>query len=148
MPDWLSDLGNIGSIASIVGLFITIWLLIEARKIRDSFMRRARLPEINRDLTKCSSTLSRELKNWKNDKHPSIETLSTIKALLENIEPKLPIEEKRKVGIYLAALTPKKHFFSKQSLSEISEEAAWQRYTELSGLITALKQLDKDSKWN
>ncbi len=148
MPEWLTDLNKIGSISSILGLVVTIFLFIEARKIRNSFLRRARLPEINKELVKVTSNVSEQLKNWDAEKTPALEAFSNVKALLENIKPKLPSEEKRKVGDYLNRLQPKKYLFIKTSISELSEDAAWELYTELSGLVTSLQQLAKDSKWD
>lgn len=148
MPDWLTDLNKIGSISSMIGLVVTIFLFMEARKIRNSFLRRARLPEINRELAKVTSKVSDQLKNWDADKTPALETFSNIKALLENIKPKLPSEEGRKVSDYLNRLQPKKYLFIKTSISELGEDAAWELYTELSGLVTSLQQLAKDSKWD
>lgn len=148
MPDWLADINNIGSISSMIGLIVTIFLFLEARKIKNSFLRRARLPEVNRDLAKAASQLSENLKKWEVNKTPSLKTFSTIKALLENIKPKLPPEEKKKVDDYLSRLHPKKYWLINDSLSELSEDDAWQRYTDLSGIVTALQQLAKDSKWD
>lgn len=148
MPEWLTDLNKLGSLSSILGLIVTLFLLYEARKIRNSFLRRARLPEVNRELSKSTSQLSEKLKSWSSDKNPSLETFSTIKALLENIREKLPSEEKRKVDEYLSSLHPKKWWFINSPLSELTEDEAWNRYTALSGLVTSLQQLAKDSKWD
>lgn len=148
MPEWLTDLNKLGSLSSILGLIVTFFLLYEARKIRNSFLRRARLPEVNRELSKSTSLLSENLKGWSSDKNPSLETFSTIKALLENIREKLPTDEKRKVDEYLSNLHPKKLWIINSPLSELTEDEAWNRYTELSGLVTSLQQLAKDSKWD
>lgn len=148
MPDWLTDLNKIGSISSMIGFIVTVFLFIEARKIRDSFLRRARLPEINKELTKATSKVSDQLKNWDDDKTPALEEFSKVKALLENIKPKLPSEERKKVNDYICRLQPKKYLIIKTSISELSEDAAWELYTELSGLVTSLQQLAKDSKWD
>lgn len=148
MPDWLTDLNKIGSISSMIGLIVTIFLFMEARKIRNSFLRRARLPEINRELAKVTSKVSDQLKNWDADKTPALEAFSNVKALLENIKPKLPSEERNKVADYLNRLQPKKYLIIKTSISELGEDAAWELYTELSGLVTSLQQLVKDSKWD
>ncbi len=148
MPDWLTDINKIGSISSIVGLIVTVFLFAEARRIKNSFLRRARLPEVNRELIKLSSNLSDRLKDWENSKTLAIETFSQIKALLENIKPKLPSEEKKKVAEYLQQLHPKKYFIYDSSLSDLTEDDGWDRYTELSGLVTTLQQLAKDSRWD
>ncbi|WP_038912772.1 hypothetical protein [Dickeya zeae] len=148
MSDWLTDINKLGSISSIAGLIVTVFLFLEARKIRNSFLRRARLPEVNKELAKVTSEISESLKKWDADKKPALETFSKVKALLENISPKLPSDEKRKVENYLNRLQPKKYFIIKRSISELNEDSAWELYTELSGLITSLQQLAKDSKWD
>lgn len=148
MPDWLTDINKLGSISSIIGLIVTVFLFLEARKIRNSFLRRARLPEVNKELAKVTSEVAESLKKWDSDKTPVLETFSKVKALLENISPKLPSDEKRKVENYLNRLQPKKYFIIKSSISELNEDSAWELYTELSGLVTSLQQLAKDSKWD
>jgi hypothetical protein len=148
MPEWLTDLNKIGSISSIIGLIVTIFLFVEARKIRDSFLRKARLPEINKELLKVFSKVSGQLNNWGTDRNPALEAFSNVKALLENIKPKLPSKERKKVGDYLNQLQPKKYLFIRSSISELDKDAAWELYTELSGLMTTLQQLAKDSKWD
>ena len=148
MPDWLTDINKLGSISSILGLVVTLFLFIEARKIRNSFLRRARLPEVNRELAKLTSKISDDLKKWESDKNPALETFSNVKALLENIRPKLPSEEKRKVASYLSRLQPKRYLVVRSSISKLNENNAWELYTELSGLVISLQQLAKDSKWD
>ncbi len=148
MPDWFAHLNNIGSISSIIGLLVTIFLFLEAKKIRNSFIRKARLPEVNNDLVKSTSQLVENLRKWDDDKNPSIEIFSRVRALLENIKEKLPPEEKKKVKVYLQKLYPKKYYFINGPLSDLSVDEAWDRYTELSGLITTLQQSAKDSKWD
>tara|TARA_R110001583_G_scaffold195126_1_gene369548 strand:- start:1642 stop:2088 length:447 start_codon:yes stop_codon:yes gene_type:complete len=148
MPDWLTDINKLGSISSIAGLIVTIFLFLEARKIRNSFLRKARLPEVTKELVKVTSEIAESLKKWDTDKTPALETFSKVKALLENIRPKLPSDEKRKVENYLNRLQQKKYFIIKISISELNEDSAWELYTELSGLVTSLQQLAKDSKWD
>ncbi|MFH2134634.1 MAG: hypothetical protein ABII81_05575 [Pseudomonadota bacterium] len=148
MPEWLTDINKLGSISSIVGLVVTVFLFMEARTIRISFLRRARLPEINRELVKATSQVSLHLKAWDKDKKSALESLSNVKALLENIKPKLPASERKKVVAYLSRLQPRKFIVMKRSMAELSEDSAWELYTELSGLVTSLEQLAKDSKWD
>lgn len=57
MPEWLQNINTFGSAASIIGLIVTIFLFVEARSIRKSFLRRARLPELNKDLAKAASKI-------------------------------------------------------------------------------------------
>lgn len=145
LPTWLQDLGTI---SSVFGLFVTIFLLLEARKIRNSFLRRARLPEITKELSKTSSLLSSHLKKWDQEKILAIEQFAIIKGLLENLLSKLPDEEKRIVKNYTKKLVVSKSFWRRADLSGITENGAWDLYAEFSTVVTRLEQLNKDIKWD
>jgi hypothetical protein len=148
MPSWITDINFIASICSIVGLAVTIFLYFEARAIRQSFLRRARLPEVNKELTKINSQISSQLKHWLTDKAPALESFSRAKAILENTKPKLPSDQKNKVQGIIKKLSPRKCYIFNGSLSDLTEQLAWDIYTELSGVIMHLDQLSKDSKWD
>lgn len=145
MPQWLTD---IASFSSILGLVISVFVLIEAKKIRKSFLRRARLPEIMKELTEANNGLSKHLKNWNDGKRFGIEQLSIAKGLLENLEEKLPDKERKKVRIFCRKLETKKFLFFTIPITNVDEDQAWELYTQLTGLITSLEQLSKDSKWD
>lgn len=87
------------TLLTIIGFMLTIWLLYEAQHIRNSFLRRARLPQITKELQLVSKKLSGNLKGWDLEKADAINQLSVGKALLENLIPKLPDQEKRSVKI-------------------------------------------------
>lgn len=145
LPQWVSDAGTIGSL---IGLIISIILLLEARKIRQSFLRRARLQPITRELKKATSEIAKTMKNWPKDKTPALEQFAIVKGLLENIRPKLPNEEKQNINHVLSKLQPKKFLLFQSTLSELSEDTAWDIYTDLNTIVTSLDQLAKDSKWD
>lgn len=148
MPEWLSDINTFGSVASIIGLIVAIFLFIEARSIRKSFLRRARLPELNKDLAKAASEISVHIKIWESNKEPALEKFSHAKALLENIRKKLPEDERRMVEKYLTQLQPKRLWFKKREISDLDRDEAFQLYSELNGLVTSLRELAKDNTWN
>lgn len=137
-----------GSIASIFGLFVTCFLLWEARKIRTSFLRRARLPEIIKDLSVANSKISKHLKSWDEESREGTHQLLIAKELIASLKPKLPDVEKKKCSAYIQKLTPKKWFFFYADDLKINEKKAWDLYSNLSGLITTLEQLQKDSRWD
>lgn len=148
MPEWLSDINNLGSAASIIGLIVTIFIFIEARSIRKSFLRKARLPELNKDLAKAASEISVHIKTWESNKEPALEKFSHAKALLENIRKKLPENERRIVERYLTRFRPKRFLFKKREISDLNRDEAFQLYSELNGLVTSLRELAKDNAWN
>jgi hypothetical protein len=148
MPEWLPNINTIGSAASIIGLIVTTFLFIEARGIRNSFLRRARLPELNKDLAKATSDISIHIKTWESNKEPTLEKFSHAKALLENIKKKLPEDERRMVEKYLNQLQPKRFLLKKKEISDLNRDEAFQLYSELLGLVTCLRELAKDNAWN
>lgn len=148
MPEWLSNINTVGSVASILGLVVTIFLFIEARSIQKSFLRRARLPELNKDLAKATSEISVHIKSWESNKEPVLERFSQVKALLENIKKKLPEDERKMVEKYLIKLRPKRFLLQNREISELNREKAFQLYSELNGLLTSLRELAKDNTWN
>lgn len=145
IPQWMID---ISTVSSIIGLIVTIFLFFEARTIRKSFLRRARLPAITKDLSKATSDISSSLKSWSTDKKPTLEMFATVRGLLENIKAKLPNEEQKNINGFLRKLQPRKYMVLKSSLSEITEDKAWNLYADLNTVVTRLQQLVKDSKWD
>ncbi|EOW0798934.1 hypothetical protein ACN2LU_004500, partial [Vibrio vulnificus] len=144
-PQWFVD---IATFTTVIGFFLTLWLLYEARHIRNSFLRRARLPQVTKELKAVSKTLSSHLKSWGTQKEDARNQLSISRALLENLIPKLPNEEQKKCKAFVKQLKPRKWLIIKDSLSSVDEDQAWELYTELSAITTMLIQLEKDSKWD
>lgn len=139
---------DIASISSILGLVVTLFILTEARKIRKSFLRRARIPEITKELNVKSKNISKGLKSWDTEKNTVNEQYSVVRGLLENISKKLPEDEKLQVEIYINSLKTRKYLFLMENLVIEDEDQAWKLYAELSRIITRLEQLQKDSKWD
>ena len=144
-PQWFVD---IATFTTVIGFFLTLWLLYQARHIRNSFLRRARLPQVTKELKAVSKTLSSHLKSWGTQKEDARNQLSISRALLENLIPKLPNEEQKKCKAFVKQLKPRKWLIIKDSLSSVDEDQAWELYTELSAITTMLIQLEKDSKWD
>jgi len=147
LPQWILDSATISSIA---GIFVTIFLFVEARKIRKSFLRRARLPIIAKDLSKITSDIASRLKNWSDSRKSVVEKFATVKGLLENLKAKLPSEEQKPIREFLERLQPKKYLVFKSHLSELSKDKdkAWKLYIDLNTIVIRLEQLVKDSKWD
>ena len=141
-------MGNLGSLSSILGLLATIFLIFEAKKLRSSFLRRARLPQITEELSIATSELSENLKFWRQNSAPALHTFSKIEGLLGNIRTKLPGKEKKLVDEFLTLLHPKKYLVLTQPLSQLTDDEAWDRYTKLNSLVTTFEQLTKDMKWD
>ena len=140
LPNWLQDFETI---LSIVGFIITAFLLFEVKKIRSSFLRRARIPEMIDELKSTSQIMSKNINNWNKQKRSFIEQALIAKGILENLKEKLVNSEKKKVNIFLSKLKPKKLLIISISLNHLTEDEAWEMYAEFSALITSLVQHDK-----
>lgn len=145
IPPWVND---IASICSIIGLCISIYLLFAIKFIKKSFLRRARLPDVIKELTSVNKGLYNNLKDWENESLHGIEKLKISIGLLENLKPKLPVTEKKLVSQYLKKVKPTKYLFFANKINNLESEAAWDLYSDLSGLITSLDQLKEDSRWD
>jgi len=145
MPIWIT---NISIVSSIFGLAFTIYVLVEVNKMRNSYLRRARLPETIKEITEAHKNLLKSLKNWQVKQRSGIEQLSITKSLLVNLLPKLSDTEKSEITKFINTLQKREYFFIKSPISEATEDEAWKIYKNLSGIITTLNQLHKDSKWD
>ncbi|MBG9992316.1 hypothetical protein [Pseudoalteromonas sp. NZS37] len=145
LPIWLAD---IGVLSSIISLIVSGILLYEARKIRQSFLRRARLPEVIKELATANNKISKSLKDWGKEEKEGIHQFTIAYELLDNLISKLPNNEKQKALTYLSKLKVKKLIFFSSVLTTAETNKAWELYNGLSGIITALQQLQKDSKWD
>ena len=139
-------LSQVSSVASTIGAIIAIILLVEARKIRKSFLRRARLPAVTRDLRKASTAISNGLNDWNRDKRIVFEQFAKVKGLLENLRNKVPNEEKKRINEFLRTLQPRRYLV-RARISQMTEDSAWDLYTELSTIIERLSQLIEDTRW-
>ena len=145
LPNWIKDTETI---LSIIGFLVTLILLYEAKKIRLSFLRRARIPEMIEELKATSQIMSKNINNWSNQNRSFVEQTLIAKGILENLKEKLVNSEKKKVILFLNMLKPKKWFVIEIKLSQLNEEEAWAIYAEFSALITSLVQHNKDSNWD
>lgn len=145
LPSWLQDLETA---LSLLGFVITLLLFHEAYKLRLSFLRRARIPEMIEELKAKSQIMSKNINDWNNQHRSFIEQALIIKGILENLKEKLVSSEKKKVIKFLDMLKPKKWFIFDKKLTELKEDEAWIIYAELSSVITSLVQHEKDSKWD
>ena len=138
LPAWLIDTA---SIVSIVGFIVTCFLFMEAKKIRKSFMRKARIPEIVTDLDRIADGLVADLKKYNEESRSAHEKIQRATALLESILLKVPDANKEKITDFIKA--------SKEMIeTTLDEDSSWKIYGELSGVVTYLQQIAKDTRWD
>ena len=119
-------------------MLLQFFLFIEAREIKKSFIRKARLPDLNNELNSISSKLNEILNNW--DKNDFMVELGKLRGMLEQAKAKLHNDDKEAVGSFLKSLEIVN--------SELSEDQAWELYTNFQYVTSRLQQTEKDSKWD
>lgn len=138
IPQWATDLA---SIFSIVGFIVTCFLFVEARKIRESFLRKARIPEIVTDLERVYGELFSNLKAYAENRRAAHENIVKATGLLESIMPKLQKTDAQKISEFIQK--------TRKSLGDTpNEDLLWSIYSDLSGVIAYLQQLAKDTRLN
>ncbi|MNH09170.1 hypothetical protein D3C79_686150 [compost metagenome] len=145
LPALLTD---IGTIASIIGTIISAYLLWIARDIRKSFIRKARLPETIDELTKVSRVIIECIQDLPKSEKEFIRQIIIAKELVDNLSKKLPDIERKKATSFLKITNKKKYFIFTSVIKNADNDKAWELYTSITGLITALEQLKKDSRWD
>jgi hypothetical protein len=132
---------DLAAILSIIGFAVTCFLFIEARKIQDSFIKKARIPEMVHDLEKVFVELSSNLKKYTENKRAVHENIVKATGLLESIKLKIPKADTEKISEFIKKTS--------ESLDDTpNEDAFWTIYSNLSGIITYLQQVAKDTRLN
>lgn len=144
---WINDMA---SLSSVIGLFITSYLLYEAKKLRDSFLMKARLPELSTSLKQNASQLIDATKDWDNSKQNLFSNLAKIKSTLKSIDSKVPKNIKKEIKVLIGKIETKKFFWifsTSKELSEITIDEVDVIYGNLYGIIESLEQFSKNLKW-
>lgn len=141
-PQWAQDI-NTG--LSLLGFCITLYVLFEVKYIKNSFLRRARLPEVIKELSKAGSTLNTCLAQWplqRNEAHCQIKVAAS---LMKSAIKMLPKEEKKEITRTHEKLTKAATEFNQAQFAQA--DAVWDLYSDIQSTITSMNQLSKNIKW-
>lgn len=139
---------DLSTALTILGFIFTVVVFYKVRYIKQSFMNKARLPSIYKNITIKTSNISRLIPDWDNSKNKINEELSTCIALLEVLMTRTPPELKQIIKELLSKLIKKKGFFGRKSMITIkNSDSAWEIYRELSRVSTYLENIIEDLNW-
>lgn len=142
IPQWVQDI-NTG--LSILGFGITLYVLFEIKLIKNTFLSRARLPEIIRDLESAGSTLSDQLGQWPSQRNEAICQIKVAASLLKSASFMVPTAERNEL-----LKTHKKLVGAAQSHSSkqpISTDSIWDLYSDIQSSIASMTQISKNNRW-
>jgi hypothetical protein len=91
LPDWVMklSLGDAGSIASIIGVLLTIWVALAVRRIRSFYLFTARVPGLSRRLKQHASSLATYMNDPKSFADPIREEMVAAEVTVHSLERKL-----------------------------------------------------------
>lgn len=135
--DWI---GFAGSLASIIGLGVTVWIWFKIREISRGFLLRARVPELIRSLRKDIRRLSDGLREFDERQHDLKSILAACEAKVDNIRSKLP----RRLAEHAADLHAQIRSIQNRMSSA---DAVWSVHKSLIVFVTAVEEHLRDVYW-
>lgn len=145
LHEWLSPVADL---LSVVGFFMTLWVLALTRTIKRTFALRARTPQLRKALTVKVNTLRPLIKAWPQNRNEALGVLANARALLENLQTKLPRNERTAVDRIVRELNGRRiGLFRRMHPAEYSEDDLWKIFADLQAIITSLEQREKDVTW-
>ncbi len=124
-----------------LGFLISCFVLADTKKIKESFSRKARVPEIVKDFEKIFSALKKSLENYNDGNLHIYQKIHEARGLLSSIKEKMPETQKTAIQSFLV-------FTEKPDQFKDNEDKCWDIYTKLSEIIASIQQLEKNSKWD
>lgn len=142
IPQWIQDANTA---LSLLGFAITLYVLFEVKFIKNTFLSRARLPELVRDLTKAGSTLNGHLGEWPSQRNEALCQIKVAASLLKSASAMVPKTEKHELIKTHKKLTAAAQSFS--SGHNISTDVVWDLYSDIQSSIASMTQIAKNKRW-
>ena len=131
---------RIASVFSIAGFALTLWVLLETRKLRALYKLRVRGPLLIKDLNKMAVTLSSYLNDYSNSFIQIAQELGRIGVKLKSLETKLSGTPKASVKLV-------RSYIDQLEVNTENEERVRRTYVEIIKVIEELKDHQEDLDW-
>ena len=140
---WFSEhLSGLGSIASILGLVITVFVFFKIRRLYARLLFIARVPEHIKQLQAYRSRITKQLQNFDESLEETRIELAECEATLKSLKYKLR-GDMRKSVVELTKLIANQRY----SLTRHSKHEVHKIYAELAMVIQSLRELQTDERW-
>jgi len=138
--EWLT-LSNVGNVASILGIGLSLYVIYNVREIRKSYLFTARAPALLKSLRTHSSNIKDLLKEFETSIEEIEAELARCSPILESLKRKVGRHERRSISVVVRQIA------SNKSLSAESKNTVWDIYKELLRVEEELSNLQKDKQW-
>lgn len=154
MINWITqNFNRISGWSSILGFFLSIWVLYNVKKLRNYYLLKARIPEIIKEINKFSKELNSYLDDINNNKNQILVIIKKFEFTLKSLKRKSANDlvslinkmlqrisrMKRGGPVRLYPLKPTKWSF---------DDEAWELYSDMQGVLQGLKETANDSNWS
>ncbi|MEK6299239.1 MAG: hypothetical protein AABO41_00830 [Acidobacteriota bacterium] len=136
--EWLNI---IGSVASIVGIALSVYVIYNLRQIRRSYMFTARAPDLLKRLKAHSSQVKKLLIDFDNSRDEIEAELALCSAVLGSLLNKVSRNERKTILNVIQLIA------ENRTLGEQSKDQVWMVYKRLVGVGETLRNLQKDKLW-
>lgn len=140
MFEWLT-LSNLGNVASILGIGLSLYVIYNVREIRKSYLFTARAPALLKSLRTHSSNIKDLLKEFETSIEQIEAELAKCSPVLDSLRTKVGRQERKSISKAVQLISANK------SLSAGSKNAVWDIYKELLKVEEAMRNLHKDKQW-
>ncbi|HEX9629849.1 MAG TPA: hypothetical protein VF961_07510 [Pyrinomonadaceae bacterium] len=130
----------LGNLLSIISFFLTIFVLLNIRKLRNTYKLRVRGPSLIKDLSKSASNLSGLMNDYSEFLPQITEELGKVGVKLRSLRRKLSGSSKRSVKHVIT-------YIDQCEISPQNEAQVRRTYVEIVKVIEELKDNQKDLDW-
>ena len=143
LPQWVQ---NLSIVFSILGFIVTLYVLYEVKHIKNTFLSRARLPELINDLSKVGAILNNNLGEWSEQRGEALCQIKVAAGLMKSASTMLPKIQKQEVLQIHMKLNKEAQKFLQQS-DENAKTTTWDLYSDIQSTIATITQVSKNNKW-
>lgn len=136
-PTWFS-FSNVGSLASVIGLLLSVYIFLTARKINKYILITKRLPQLLRKIEIHSSSISSLLNSFDQSTSVIREELIRCSANLKSLRKKVARGERKPITSLMQAID------SSVNKEPLSKDAVRDIYLKLQYVKEAVKNLQQD----
>lgn len=130
----------VGNLLSIASFVLTIFVLLNVRRLRNAYKLRVRGPSLIKDLAKCASNLAGFMNDYNESLSQINEELGKVTVKLRSMKRKLSGSAKRSVKHVIV-------YIDQCEISAQNEEQVRRTYVEIIKVIEELRDNQKDLDW-
>jgi hypothetical protein len=147
LASWFPSLATLGSVASLLSLILTAYVLIELRRIRSFYLFKARVPDLIGRLSQHSSNLSNYLSDFDNSLPDIVKELAVSEAVMTSLTKKLDGDPLKSVKALLQSTNEFRTHNTKLHFLKREKEGLRGIYVEMANVVEVLQQSQEDTKF-